>query len=285
MTTFYSILYVPLKQEAQERLSVGLFMRKEEKFYFAYSRFKLGIVKELLSKAAHDLLALNLRNIDRTVKQAKEQSNKQENLLKFDNSNEIASLKDSYFSYLSRYSNNLLGFSSPSAISIEANQKNFEVLFTKLVDDKHFLLQEENYEIDIVQKTRTTLRPLIKERVNWDFEITREYVPKLILPSVHMDFAGKNEIIVSGQAVDFSKKTYFLENDISKHIVLLDAMKQANENSTCFVLGKEPGKKEHPKNHHIWKNVVEENRIEFVDADEYERITEYMEIHDVKPLI
>ena len=285
MTTFYSILYVPLKQEAQEKLSVGLFMRNEERLHFAYSRFKLGIIKELLSKSAYDLLTLNLRNIDRTVKQAKEKNITQRNLLQFDNSNDNTSLQDSYFSYLSRYSNNLLGFSPPTAISIEANERNFELLFNKFVDERHFLLPEQADQIDIVQKTRSTLRPLIKERVNWDFEITREFVPKLILPSVHMDFVGKNEIIVSGQAVDFSKKTYFLENDISKHVVLLDAMKQANENSTCFVLGKEPKKKEHPKNHHIWKNVVDENRIEFVDADEYERITEYMEIHDVKPLV
>src|SRR5680860_405177 len=285
MKTFYSIIYVPLKQESKERLAVGLFMRDENDIFFAYSKFKLNIVKELLSKTGYDLLSLNLRNIDRTVKTALKEKSELTNSLYSDALERQGSLKESYFGYLSRYSNNLLGFSSPMEISIEANLINFKALFSKLIDEKHFLDSTINAEIDIVEKTRSTLKPLIKERVNWDFEITKKYVPNLILPSVHMDFAGKNEILVSGQAVDFEKRYYFLENDISKHIVLLDAMRQANENSTCFVLGKEPNKNEHPKNHHIWKNVVNEQRIEFVDADEYERVTEYMVEHDVKPLI
>jgi len=274
-----------LKQESKERLAVGLFMRDENDIFFAYSKFKLNIVKELLSKSGYDLLSLNLRNIDRTVKTALKEKSELTNSLYSDALERQGSLKESYFGYLSRYSNNLLGFSSPMEISIEANFINFKALFSKLIDEKHFLDSTINAEIDIVEKTRSTLKPLIKERVNWDFEITKKYVPNLILPSVHMDFAGKNEILVSGQAVDFEKRYYFLENDISKHIVLLDAMRQANENSTCFVLGKEPNKNEHPKNHHIWKNVVNEQRIEFVDADEYERVTEYMVEHDVKPLI
>tara|TARA_R110002074_G_scaffold197610_17_gene365077 strand:+ start:17739 stop:18599 length:861 start_codon:yes stop_codon:yes gene_type:complete len=285
VNTFYSILYVPLKQEAHERLSVGLFMRDGKHIHFAYSKFKLGVVKELLSKSAYDLLTLNLRNIDRAVTAAIKETGAESNELNLQLANGKGSLKEAYFGYLSRYSNNLLAFTSPSSIAVAATEPNFETLFAKFVDERHFLAKDVIEDIDIVQKMRTTLRPLIRERVNWDFEITRQHVPKLILPSVHMDFAGKNEIMVSGQAVDFDKKSYFLENDISKHIVLLDAMKQANKNSTSFVLGKEPNKKEHPKNHHIWKNVVAENRIEFVDADEYERITEYMELHDVKPLM
>ena len=260
-------------------------MRNEKQFHFAYSKFKLAVVKELLSKPAYDLLTLNLRNIHRTVTTAIADTDLETNTLNLELATDKASLKESYFGYLSRYSNNLLAFTPPASISVEASSENFETLFSKFVDERHFLEKDREVEIDIVQKTRTTLRPLIKERVNWDFEITKQYVPKLILPSVHMDFVGKNEIMVSGQAVDFDKKSYFLKNDISKHIVLLDAMKQANKNSTSFVLGKEPNKKEHPKNHHIWKNVVAENRIEFVDADEYERITEYMETHDVKPLV
>jgi len=285
MKTFYSIIYVPLKQESKERLAVGLFMRNENELFFAYSKFKLNIVKELLSKSGYELLSLNLRNIDRTVNTALKEKNELAYSLYSKTFERQASLKESYFGYLSRYSNNLLGFSTPMEISIEANLINFKALFSKLVDEKHFLASTELGEVDVVEKTRSTLKPLIKGRVNWDFEITKTYVPNLILPSVHMDFAGKNEILVSGQAVDFGKRYYFLENDISKHIVLLDAMRQANENSTCFVLGKEPNRKEHPKNHHIWKNVVDEQRIEFVDADEYERVTDYMVKHDVKPLV
>lgn len=285
MKTFYSVIYVPLKQESKERLAVGLFMRDESEIFFAYSKFKLNIVKELLSKSGYELLSLNLRNIDRAVNSALDEKIEFANSLYGENFEGQSSLQESYFGYLARYSNNLLGFSAPMDISIEANLENFKLLFSKLIDEKHFLDSTIIDEVDVVEKTRSILKPLIRERVNWDFEITKEYVPNLILPSVHMDFAGKNEILVSGQALDFEKRYYFLENDISKHIVLLDAMRQANENSTCFVLGKEPNKKEHPKNHHIWKNVVNEQRIEFVDADEYERVTEYMVIHDVKPLV
>jgi len=285
METFYSILFVQLKQEAQERLSVGLFMRDADQVFFSYSKFKLQLIKELLDKPALDLLTLNLRNIDRTVSRAMEaEENPQFNLYDKAKLNE-PSLQDGHFSYLSRYSNNLLSFSDPKPIDISLNGKNFETFFSKLVDERHFQIPDKKVEIDIVQRTRSTLRPFIKDRVNWDFEITDEYIPHLILPSIRMDFVGKNEILVSGQALSFKKPVYNLEVDVSKHIVLLDAMKQANEYSTSFIIGKEPDKKLHPKNHSIWKNVVEENRIEFVDADEFERITEYVEEHDVKPLV
>lgn len=284
MNTFYSILYVPLKQEAQERLSIGLFMRNNEQVFFEYSKFKLSLVKELLTKSAFDLLNLNLRNIKRTAHQDFSEKNGHQTSLCQESVLNEPSLQDAYFGYLSRYSNNLLGFTAPSQIDVNLDSKTFKVLFAKLVDERHFLETSEQVAVDVVQRTRSVLRPLIKTRVNWDFEITRKHVPQLILPSVHMDFAGKNEIIVTGQAVDFEKRSYFLENDIAKQVVLLDAMKQANEQSTSFVLGKEPNKKEHPKNHHIWKNICQEQRISFVDADEYEKVTVYMEKHDVKPL-
>lgn len=285
METFYSIIYVPLKQEAKERLSVGLFMRGGNEIFFAVSKLKLKVVKELLSLPAYNLLGLNLRNIERAVAEAVTEKQNSTSSLYADAFEFKSNLGEPYFGYLSRYSNNLLGFTTPVEIAIQANKQNFESLFSKLVDENHFTILEPIEVMDIVQKTRSVLRPLIKERVNWDFEITKKQVPNLILPSVHMDFAGKNEFFVSGEAVDFEKRNYFLENDISKHIVLLDAMKQANEHSTCFVLGKEPNKREHPKNHAIWKNVVNEQRIDFVDADEYERVNEYMVEHDVRPLV
>ena len=285
MKTFYSIIFVPIKQESKERLAVGLFMRNEKELFFAYSKFKLHIVRELLSKSAYDLVALNLRNIDRSVVQASEDSIAARNGFFGESMDSSSYLSDSYFNYLARYSNNLLGFTSPKQIAIQNTKENFHLLFSKLVDENHFSDIRLEDEFDIVKKTRSTLRPLIEERVNWDFEITRKHVPGLIFPSVHMDFAGKNELLVSGQAVDFEKKLNFLEYDISKHIVLLDAMKQLNENSKCFVLGKEPNKREHPKNHQIWKNVKDEQRINFVDADEYDRVVEYMEVHDVRPLV
>ena len=285
MNTFFSIIYVPIKQEAKERLSVGLFLRNEERVFFEYSKFKLSIVKDLISNSAFDLVYLGLRNIKRAVIEENEELYKVGNsILDFDISLN-QSLKESYFGYLSRYSNNLLGFTNPENISTDANQKNYQILFSKLVDERYYNKEVLIENIDIVRLAKSTLKPLIKDRVNWDFDITRKHVPKLILPSVRMDFIGKNGIIVAGQALDFEKKNYFLENDISKHIVLLDAMKQSNGSSTSFVLGKEPAKKSHPKNHKIWKNLFEESRIEFVDTDEYERINEYMVEHDVKPLV
>lgn len=278
-------MYTPLKQEAEERLSLGLFMRNQNDIFFDYSKQKLKVIKELISKPAYDLLCLNLKNIERAVYEFNEDFLKTENSLHKEMDDFNSNLKKSYFNYLSKYSNNLLTFSKPKTIEIQMTKANFDLFFGKFVDDKHFEGLNSIKEIDLVRQSRSRLRPLISQRVNWDFEITRSHVPELILPSVQMDFAGRNEIMVSGQAIDFNKKSYFLENDISKHIVLLDAMRQSHKNSTSFILGKEPNKKENIKNHGIWRNVRDEKRIKFVDVNDYEEIKDYMEEHDVKPLV
>lgn len=285
MKPFYSIVYVPIRPEAKELLSVGLFMRGDKEVYFEYSKHKLNVLKELLPKQAYNLLKLTLNSIVNTVENALGEFNASQLGLLPATDIENSILQEPYINYLSRYSKNLVAFSAPQYIDIAINREVYQLFFKKLVDEFHFDHKHEEKSRDIVLYTRSVLKPRIEKRVNWDFKITKSHIPNLILPNVHVDFVGKNDIYVTGEAVNFEKREYDLEYSIARQIALIDAMRSENGGSQCFILGKEPNKTIFKNQHKLWRNVYDSKEIEFVDTDEHERVANYMELHDVKPIV
>ena len=285
MSAFYSILYVPIRPGVQERLTVGLFMRTDEQAYFKYSKSKLSTLKSLLPKPAHGLLKLSLNSIERSVFRATEDLKESKKGLLPDESLHYQIVHESHFEYLSRYNKNLLAFGKPEKIQQEPSFELFQKLFTKYISDDELVNRQETMRIqDIVIRTHDSLKPRIEKRVNWKFKVTQKHLSQLILPSVSIDFIGKNGKYVAGQAVDFEKADWHLNNDMAKFIALTDAMRDENNGSTCFVLGKEPIK-ELKMQHQLWENIRESARITFVDADDFEVVVDYIEDNDVQPLI
>lgn len=88
---------------------------------------------------------------------------------------------------------------------------------------------------------------------------------------------------VAGQAIDFSKKHYFLENDVTRFVALTKVIELAeNKRGQFYVLGREPENSD-VKNHQLWEQIRDSDILEFVDADETGIVEEYMESHDVRP--
>ncbi|WP_276980142.1 hypothetical protein, partial [Flavobacterium filum] len=67
MKPFYSILYCPIRPIVEERLSIALIVRTEDKVYFRFSHDKLKVIKELLPAPAYNLLRTSLNNIDHYI--------------------------------------------------------------------------------------------------------------------------------------------------------------------------------------------------------------------------
>lgn len=284
MNSFYSILSVPIRPEAKELLSVGLLMRDEKQVFFHYSSHKLGVLKELLSKDAYGLVKLSIQSIKRSIFEDEEYINKIDKTL-FPHQGIVANIvSESAVNYMSRYNKNLIAFSEPNFFRVKLTQELFNNLFKKLVDENEFISKSSNEEFDIVLRTREQLFPKIKSRVNTDFNITNKLFKTLVLPSIKVDFIGKNGEYVTGQTINFTKKENFLEFDVSKQFTLIDAIRAENGGSKCFILGKEPDKKEFPIQHQLWKNVFDHKVLSFVDADEFEEVAQYVENKDVKPL-
>src|SRR5665213_1663211 len=108
MATYYSILSALIRPEIQEKISVGLLLIGDKDVFFEYSKNKLNSAKTLLSENAHLMLKDALKNIEVTVS-AQQSANKKYEL----NFKKKSPLSESYIQYLSRYNNNILGFTSP----------------------------------------------------------------------------------------------------------------------------------------------------------------------------
>ncbi len=283
MKPFYSILYVPIRPEVKERLTIGLFMRSDKEIFFYYSKQKLEVLNDLLPKQAYNLLKLSLHSIERTVIKAKKDYEVTLNSLMPSETMEYSVVGEPYFQYLSKYNQNLIAFTSPQYTNIEINFKNFKILFEKLISEGEFIQKAEEEKIDLVMHTRELLKPRIEKYVNWDFKVTNKHISKLILPSILVDFIGKNGNYVIGKTIDFDKPEHSLDNTIAKHIALIGAIHEERKNSKSFIIGKEPVKK-FKEQHRLWQNIRNSRIMDFIDADEYETVADYVEQNNIQPL-
>src|SRR5690606_24100681 len=217
MKAFFSIIYLPLKPNLQEKISVGLVMSNNDRTLFKVSITKLQIVKNLFSNNKYNLIKDYFNNIIKEIEPKVEEPR----LDVMDNySNNW--LNESYFSYLNRYSNNLVIYSEPRKIDLEVTSDNFKELFEKLVfnfvDDIH--TRKPN---DILSKVKAKLYSKIEERVNLNVTVKSSDFTELITP-VDVNFIGKNGIVVAGQAIDFDKRLYNLEHDLTSFISFTKAV-------------------------------------------------------------
>ncbi len=191
-------------------------------------------------------------------------------------------LNESYFGYLNRYSNNLVVYSEPRKIDIDINLENFKSIFNKYVfeyDEEINLIKNE----DILSKVRTKLFTKIEDRVNLNVTVSSNDFNELLTP-VDVNFIGKNGVVVAGQTIDFVKRMYNLENDLTRFISFTKAVDYScAKKGKYFLVGQEPNKLESPSNHKTWKHVRESHLVEYIDLSETEKIQEYIISKNVSP--
>jgi Protein of unknown function (DUF3037) len=120
MKSFYSILKVPTRPSSQEQLNIGLLLLDERKLLFKFSAKKLGLIKKLLPKNSFDLLKAYLFGLA-------------EKLTTEDEKMRLQFSKGEFVDYLSNYNSNLLTFSKPTPIELEATDQHFRALFEKFI--------------------------------------------------------------------------------------------------------------------------------------------------------
>jgi hypothetical protein len=105
-----------------------------------------------------------------------------------------------------------------------------------------------------------------------------------LLTPVDVNFLGKNGVIVAGQTIDFKKRLYNLENDLTRFISFTKAVDYSSDKKgKYFLVGQEPNKIENPTNHKTWKNVRESHLVEYVDLNDTEKIKNYIFEKGVTP--
>lgn len=277
MKTFFSIMFLPLRPDLQEKISVGLIMSDGEKTLFEVSNSKLQVIKDLIPVHRYNLIKSYFKNIADEINQEIKT-----NELVFEDKTSDHWISEPYFHYLNRYSSNLVTYSEPRKINLEITNGNFQVLFEKFVFEYEKEPQATSVET-ILSKVQKNLYSRIEPRVNLNVTLKPKDFNELVTP-VDVNFLGKNGVAVAGQTLDFGKRLYNLEHDLNNYISFTKAVDFVNKaGGHYFLVGQEPDKKAHPKNHRTWRYVRESNLVDYVDLEETDRIQDYIFSKGVTP--
>ncbi len=284
MTTFYSIVYANIRPSVDERVSIALLLRDEQRIIFHHAPEKLDALRSLMPSEAFSMLKVLIKNLDEYIANP-EPVNQHFNYKVGMEPFERRFLDRGYVTYLATYSNNLLTFSEPKAIDLSVTDEAFMALFKKYIHQDWETARRISTRQQSIERVRKELYPKVKGRVNLDATITSDIIPDLVTPT-KVNLAGQNEVSMVAQVIEFEKKqTYSLEADVNRLLALVRAFEASGEkNGKYFIVGKEPGLSFQAQRT-IWQNIRRQPAFEFVPDNETDRIDEYIIEHNVQPLI
>ncbi len=274
-TTFYSILTAIIRPEIQERIAVGLLLMGKEGVYFNYSTNKLAAVRTILHDTDYRLFKDYLQMVESKATEMALENGQ----ISFDKKDNV--FNEEYINYLSRYNNNMLGFTPVKSIDMPATGEVFDKLFARYIDDVDQpkpVEHKRTFEV-FRRKNETRLKP----HYTIEQEIYTKELPALIAP-VKVDLIGINEIPVYAQAVDMNRRLYHIENDLGQLLFLRNAFQEGYKNVKEFVVTSEPPKSQ-LKQHAVWKQLRASKQFTYVDEREAEQLIIYAEEHGVRPLL
>lgn len=277
MATQYSILSVLIRPEIQEKITVGFLLMDENNVFFNFSKNKLAAAKSLLTSNAYKSLKDALYNINATAEN--QHLKEQPNTITSRKSNTFSK---SYIEYLSRYNNNILSFSTPKEIELDATIDIFFKLYRKFIDNSTII--EKKPFTNYIQRFKQEKHLILSKHFNIDRKVTNKEIPNLIVP-VTVTFIGQNEVPTFVQSLDFEKRTDFLSNDISEILYLQRAFKDENKDSVAMSIINEPDRIKFPQQHEIWRQLRNTSGITHYDISEADAVIEYAEKHNVKPFL
>ncbi|MBG6129169.1 hypothetical protein IWQ47_000139 [Aquimarina sp. EL_43] len=278
MRTFFSIVYLTINPSLKEKIGIGMIMSNGKDIKFKFSDTKLGIIKQLIPSQNYSFLKSYFKNLNNDLNDEVVQNN----LIEFKKENAHSWVNEKYFSYLHRYSNNIVKFSEPKEIDIAFDEVTFQSLYENYIFNNDAEFVPNKVKQDIVKIVKTRLYSKIKTKVDLDVDVSPNDFKELI-SSVNVNFIGKNGQIVSGQTIDFSKRYVDLERDLTKYISFTKAVDYEKGSGHYFLVGKEPKKKMGQKNHSIWKHIYESNIVDYVPLNETDKIKDYIDSKDVQP--
>lgn len=275
--THYSILSVLIRPEIQEKITIGFLLMDDKNVFFNYSKNKLSVAKNLLPDNSYKSLKDALQNIQSTVEI--QHFRNQPNDLGFEKPNTFTK---AYIDYLSRYNNNILSFTSPKEIELEATQNIFSKLYNKFIDDAP-IIEKQNF-VTAIEQFKQSKRDVLSKHFNIDKEVTHKEIPDLIVP-VTITLIGQNEVPTFVQSLDLEKRTDFLTHDISEILFLQKAFSTKPNKCVAMTITNEPNKKDFPTQHDIWEQLRKIKDIDNFDISEAEKIIQYAKDHSVQPFL
>lgn len=277
MKAYYSIVSISTNPALNEKFNVGLLCVTPTGTYFHFSQAKFKIIAKLLGANAAKLALSALQGMDARVNAVKDDTS-----FLFENDG-LSQVAEPYINYLHRYNNNLIQFTETRPIDVEVNKSVFELLFKKYIFEQEVFDIIEKPKVNTFTKIRNSFKRKASSYANVNFDVDQSVISDLLVP-VTVDVFGKNGAYVTGQTFDFVKNADKLQSEITSYLYLIEHTEKADKNSTCFVLGDEPSKKE-KQNHLFWSSLRSSKIVEMVPLDESDRIIDFMKQKGVEPIV
>ena len=270
LQSLYSLLSINLQPSSMERLHLGLLMNDGKTLIFNYSPARLEVASKLLNANSYRVLRSVIISLKKELNPTE------------DGMTEVLKAEEwsgKSLVYLSRYSTNISGFSSPEHIDLDCNEENFRRLFEKYIDVYPTATRKQK---DFDYRASRFIKRNLKQRTSINLRLTSEKLKGLLYPFT-IGSIGINKIPFACESLDFEKRHDSIDHKIGNLLNLSKAF-EANEyeDYKLFAIAKEPSRKK-TINHKIWSNLRSSGFVELIAEDETGKIVEYAEAHDVRP--
>lgn len=276
MSSYLSVISAVIRPEIKEKISIGLLLIGGGNFFLEFSRNKIEVLGQLLSDDSFRAVKLNVKSFEKMASSNEGRFNLFAGNLTATEKIKNTVFGESYLTYLSKYKNNLITFSEPNPITLNATTEVFNKLFNNLVDERGV---DTAHKIERGHFHKFRESSILRDRFNYNYEVNQDVFPDLIIP-IKIDFVGRNERPTFVKLMDLERRKDFITNDVSKFNFIKDSI----QDSQRFIVSREPDKNRYRTQHQIWQNLRNTRLFDYIDESEIERLETYAVGHDVQKI-
>lgn len=264
---WYSLISAVPSTGTDERVHLALFVRSDEDGMVYVSEKRLRGIANLMP----DENARAARTIVRDIQKRWEKELKKGAFVPL-----LEEFSAGRFEYLSKYSNNILSYSTPNAISLPLSTELYEELVGRFFNEKPVATRPRSSHKFSAYATRFFTQ--FKTVANLNYEIKLSDLSTLAAP-VRIDLIGKNKMPYISQSIDFTNTVNTIAQKAKDLQALHHAFQDHGEKPMIHVLSEEPPR--NTEQHSYWQRIRDLNYLHIIPRAEDERITAYIREHGV----
>ena len=272
MNTYYSIIKIVTNSLVDDAISVGLVLSNDNKFLIRFSERKLKIAKHLIKVSS--------KNLDYFITQIQAQI--QPKGTNIDLFSSPFTINSNYFSYLNKYSNNLIQYSKPNFIKSNTDELVFGKLFNLYIDEEFSGKKIEKKEdpfikvLDVVEKK---LISKVSGKIHTNIKFTDKILPSLYF-NYEMDCIGLNSVFTGAKSIDFNHSEQTIQKELSHYFALTGILENSHnrygKENNFYVIAQEP-ESISSKEHQIWEHVHKLQKFKLIHPEESNLVAKKVE--------
>lgn len=270
MNSFYNIVKIARGQTSHDSIAIGLIVSSDGRYEILFSDRKIKIARTLLGDDS-DLIEFFETQLINWIDSLNKSLVTSESLIFPEKT-----IGADYFDYLSRYSNNLIQFSTPFLLDKNIDSSDFKKLFSLLIDNEIQIHQEKNvYYEDFTERIRIRLIDEVKDKVHVYARLTEKEIPSLYFP-FDMDCIGMNGVITAAKSIDFNRTELSIDRNLSHYFqvssLIVRSYGKAKVDNNLFLIADEP-EAINSKEHQIWEKLKKQQQFVLINSEESGLVT------------